>query len=168
MYEIVLDFERWTVKDYQDFQKSTTTNDIELQIQLMVKAITRWEFDVEVSYENILDMPYDVISALVGLLGDTFKEIMEEPIQGFRVDLKKAKVSDFISYQKAIQSFDVPVMLGLFKKVIKSVPGNSGYLTPTQLQELPEEEILQMPLEKWFAYVRAVGKAFGEGSNSKN
>lgn len=167
MATIVFDFEQWTVQDYRDFQDSLSKGDMEKQIELMVQAIKRWDYDVEPTYENLLDMPYTIITALSETMASTFQEMMAEPIGGFLIDLTGTKVSDFIKYQRAVRDFDLPVMLATFARVVKSVPANEGYYTPKQLQEMTPDQFKQISLEHYFAYLRAVSEAFNKGDAKK-
>lgn len=165
MSVIVFDFEQWTVKDYQDFQQTIKNGDLEYQIQLMVKAIKRWDFEVEPTFENLLDMPYTIISELASTMGDTFKSMMDEPINGFSVDLSATKVSDFIKYQKALQTFDTGVIKDILSRVLRTVP--QGFYGAKELAQMTDEQIHNINLEHFFGYLRAVSMEFSKNQSGK-
>lgn len=162
MSSIAIDFARWNVSNFEDFQKATADQDLETQVRLMVSAITRWEFEEEVSFDNLLDMPYGIISSISELFAQMFQEMLNEPVKaGFLTDLSGIKVRHFLTYQKALSSFDVEKVFDMISSTVKNVP--KGFPIPATL-----EELRQMSVEDFFQYIRAINEAFAKKQNAKN
>lgn len=155
MSNIVIDFERWSVKDFESFQEATRNQDIEQQVTLMVQAITAWGFEVPVSYDALLDLPYTVIEAIASVFGETFQTMLNEPVKdAISVDLSGVKVKQFLKYQKAVSNFDLEPIWEMIK-----LTTNGKIKTVDELRNLD--------VETFFSYIRAISQAFTDKQNSK-
>lgn len=119
----------WTLRDYMRYSQVT---DLEKQSALLVGAIESWDYDVEITLDNYLDLPVSEFK----VISDSFATYMQEATANIKADdnivkkikIKEWRIRDFNRYSTAVQEQDFEKVLNLVKTIYPSADDNMGVM----------------------------------------
>ncbi len=126
MDKILLDFENWTVVEYETFRLATLTGDSDKASELLAKVITGWDnpdldpHDSE-TYKTLSLRDIGRVIKTVNELGNQMLQ-SAEPGDGFEVDVTGWNYKQFTDYGKAVSESNYSKMFDLLQKIIRKWP----------------------------------------------
>ena len=124
MDQIILDFENWSVQEYDQFRIATLSGDSETASVLLAKLITGWDNPGNPSDpKSFKTLSLPDIGRVIRRVNELANQMLQSQNvpDGYEFDLVW-NYEEFTDYTKAVSSMEYPRMFELLQMVFKSWP----------------------------------------------
>ena len=118
--KIELDFSMWQTRDFRAFLEATKHEDARGMSEEMIKIITEYPKEGELSQDVLVNMPFPEFASLVAVIRDRSIRAMSNisPTK-ITVDLTSWTAGDYSDFMKALRESDFSKIDAFYSQVVK-------------------------------------------------